>query len=133
MGQTKESKGRIISHGQPESRYQLIEWKARSSVRYYNLIEWSLNVDDSRLRANGLVQSLHHYSVGYHSFHTSDLAMKAYPCKHNQNSSKNRKNATKTVLITSWGLTNQRTTILFDDKYDISKNSTIMWQRLMIK
>jgi hypothetical protein len=43
-----------------------------------------LDVDDQRLRANESSQSLHHYSVGYHSWHTSDLATKAYPCKHNE-------------------------------------------------
>jgi hypothetical protein len=43
-----------------------------------------LDVDDPRLRANRSLQSLHHYSVGYHPWHTSDHATKAYPAKRNQ-------------------------------------------------
>jgi hypothetical protein len=49
-----------------------------------NLIGGELDVDDPRLRTNRTPQSLHHYSVGYHPYHTNDLAMKAYPCKCNQ-------------------------------------------------
>jgi hypothetical protein len=51
------------------------------------MITWlggDLDVDDPRLRANGSSQSLHHYSVGYHPWHTSDLATKAYTYKRNQ-------------------------------------------------
>jgi hypothetical protein len=49
-----------------------------------NLIGGELDVDEPRLRMNRTSQSLHHCSVGYHSCHTNDLAMKAYPCKPNQ-------------------------------------------------
>jgi hypothetical protein len=38
-----------------------------------------------------------------------------------KNTSKNRKNATKIVLITTWGLTNRWTATLFNDRYDLSK------------
>ena len=51
------------------------------------MITWlgeDFDVDDPRLRANESSQSLHHYSVGYHPWHTSDLATKAYPYKRNQ-------------------------------------------------
>jgi hypothetical protein len=49
-----------------------------------NSIGGELNVDEPRLRMNRTSQSLHHCSVGYHSSHTDDLAMMAYPCKRNQ-------------------------------------------------
>jgi hypothetical protein len=53
----------------------------------WRTITWlgeDLGVDDLMLWANGSSQSLQHYSVGYHPWHTSDLAKKAYPCKQNQ-------------------------------------------------
>jgi hypothetical protein len=53
----------------------------------WGTITWlggDLDVDDPRLRANYFSQSLHHFPVGYHPWHTSDLATKAYPCKRNQ-------------------------------------------------
>jgi hypothetical protein len=53
----------------------------------WGIITWlggDLDVDDLRLRANDSPQSLHHCSIGYHPWHTSDLATKAYPCKLNQ-------------------------------------------------
>jgi hypothetical protein len=49
-----------------------------------NLIGGELNVDDPRLRTNRTLQLLHHCSVGYHPCHTNNLAMKACPCKRNQ-------------------------------------------------
>jgi hypothetical protein len=49
-----------------------------------NLIGGELDVDEPRLRTNGTLQSPHHCSIGYHPCHTNDLAMKAYPCKRNQ-------------------------------------------------
>jgi hypothetical protein len=49
-----------------------------------NLIGGELDVDELRLRTNIISQSLHHCSVGYHPCHTDDPAMKAYPCKRNQ-------------------------------------------------
>jgi hypothetical protein len=49
-----------------------------------NLIGGELDVDEPRLWTIGTSQSLHHCSVGYHPCHTDDLAMKAYPCKCNQ-------------------------------------------------
>jgi hypothetical protein len=49
-----------------------------------NLIGGELDVDEPRLLTNRTSQSLHHCSVGYHLCHTDDLAMKAYPCKLNQ-------------------------------------------------
>jgi hypothetical protein len=49
-----------------------------------NLIGGELDVDKPRVRTNGTSQSLHHCSVGYYPCHTDDLAMKAYPYKHNQ-------------------------------------------------
>jgi hypothetical protein len=49
-----------------------------------------------------------------------------------KNTSKNRKNAIKIVLITRWGLTNGRTAILFDDKYDLSKTTYLMWWWLLL-
>jgi hypothetical protein len=49
-----------------------------------NLIGGELDVDDPRLRRNRTPQSLHHCSVDYHPCHINDLAMKAYPCKRNQ-------------------------------------------------
>jgi hypothetical protein len=36
------------------------------------------------LMIQGSSQLLHHYPVGYHPWHTSDLATKDYPYKHNQ-------------------------------------------------
>jgi hypothetical protein len=49
-----------------------------------NLIGGELDVEDPRLRMNRTPQLLHHYSIGYHLCHMNYLAMKAYPCKHNQ-------------------------------------------------
>jgi hypothetical protein len=53
----------------------------------WGMITWlggDLDVDDPRLWPNGSSKSLHHYSIGYHPWHTSDLATKAYPYKCNQ-------------------------------------------------
>jgi hypothetical protein len=49
-----------------------------------NLIGGDLDVDDPRLRTNRTPQSLDHCSIGYHPYHTNDLATKAYPWKRNQ-------------------------------------------------
>jgi hypothetical protein len=49
-----------------------------------NLIDGELDVDEPRLRTIKTLQSLHHFSIGYHPCHTPDLTTKAYPCKRNQ-------------------------------------------------
>jgi hypothetical protein len=49
-----------------------------------NLIGGELDVDEPRPRTIRTSQPLHHCSIGYHPCHMDDLAMKAYPCKHNQ-------------------------------------------------
>jgi hypothetical protein len=78
-------KGTIIPHGQPDNWYHLIEDEAQSFPRgMVNLIGGELDVDDPRLRTNWTSQSLQHCSVGYHPYHTNDLATKAYPCNCNQ-------------------------------------------------
>jgi hypothetical protein len=49
-----------------------------------NLIGGELDVDEPRLRMNRTSQSPQHCSIAYHTCHMNDLAMKAYPCKRNQ-------------------------------------------------
>ena len=94
----------------------------------WHTITWlsgHLDVDDPRLRANGSSQSLHHGSVGYHPWHTNDLATKAYPCKRNQeHKQEQERNATKIVLITGGESHKPLTATLFDDRIDLSKTQT---------
>jgi hypothetical protein len=71
-----------------------------------NLIGGELDVDDPRLQTNRTSQSLHHCSVGYHLCHMNDLAMKAYPCKRNQEHKQEQKMQANN-LIMRWGLTNR--------------------------
>jgi hypothetical protein len=68
-------------------------WLRARSDLLWGRITWlggDLGDDDPRLQANGSLQSLHHYSIGYHTWHTSDLATKAYPCKRNQDNKQER-------------------------------------------
>jgi hypothetical protein len=79
-----KSEGKIIPHGQPESWYHSMERTTRSSVRYDNLVEWRSRRWWSKAPSERSSQSLHHCSVSYHPWHTSDLTTDAYPCNRNQ-------------------------------------------------
>jgi hypothetical protein len=74
-------KGELPSQARPPVDRRLSPDLPRGTV---NLIGGELDVDDPRLRTNRTPQSLHHCSIGYHPYHTNELAMKAYPCKCNQ-------------------------------------------------
>jgi hypothetical protein len=88
-----------MEHGDGDHHGGQILWRWRSPCEYgpydrrmspnlprgtVNLIGGELDVDNPRLRTNRTSQSLHHCFVGYHSCHTNDLTMKAYPCKRTQ-------------------------------------------------
>jgi hypothetical protein len=97
-----------------------------------NLIGGELDVDDPRLGSNRTLQSLHHCSIGYHPYHTNDLATKAYPCKRNQEH-KQEQEMQANNLITRWGLTNQWTATLFGERLNLRKTQTPIWQWLLNK
>jgi hypothetical protein len=75
-----------------------------------------LDVDDPRLRENGSSQSLHHCSIGYHPWHTSDLAMEAYPYKLNQEHKQEQEEHNQNCVDYEMGSHKLMTTILFDDR-----------------
>src|SRR6266508_3644592 len=55
------------------------------------------------------------------------------PASETENTSKNRKVAIKTVLISKWGLTSRSTATLFDDRINLSKTRTLKWWQLLNK
>jgi hypothetical protein len=96
----------------------------------WGVIIWfdgDLNIDDPRLRSNAYSQSVHDCVIGYHPWHEWPRHEGLSPPSAIKNKNKNKKNTIKIALIMRWGLTNQWTMTLFDDRYYLSKTKTLIW------
>jgi predicted transcriptional regulator len=85
----------------------------------WGTITWlggDLDVDDPSLQVNGSSQSLQHNSIGYHPWHTSDLATKVYPCKHNQEYKQEQEERNQNCVDYEMGSHKPMAAILFDDR-----------------